>query len=254
MYTGFANTPHYTAGEFHVPKLISRECPICPVESPCPFQSLEAKAFGAFRDIAQKRLYQRGRPVRPQGESAAGVFIVCSGMVKLTHVTPDGRSNTLGMSGPGSVLGLTDVVSGVVSETGAEAFEDTVLCFVEERDFKRFLCENPGAAIELLRATSLELNRVLAEFCAVVGKVPPSTRLLHALQELARTHGRPVTGGIRLNLQLTQEELARRIGCSRQWLSRILQVLEAEGAIRHERGRIELKVVTHCSASCITPL
>jgi CRP-like cAMP-binding protein len=161
--------------------------------------------------------------------------------VKLMHVASTGRAATLGLFGPGSLIGLTDVVSGAASVTGATAFEQAVLSFIPADAFRTFLRDNPRSAIDLLKATSAELNRVMSEFCALMGRVPSSARLIQVLQDLAKTRGRESPAGIRVDLQFTEEELAQRVGCSRQWICRLLQNLQAEGFLSHKQGWIEFK-------------
>jgi CRP-like cAMP-binding protein len=74
------------------------------------------------------------------------------------------------------------------------------------------------------------LSGLLADRC-VLQWTSISSRLLHALRELAAIFGRPVPGGIMIDLTLTRQELARYIVASRSNVSRTLGRLRRSGSI-----------------------
>lgn len=215
-------------------------CPTCQARIICPFANLEPEILGHFRAIAQMRFHQCGDILLRQGEAVPGVFVVRSGCVKLVHFTPLGKAVTAGLPGPGSVLGLGEVLTGGVSQLTAEAFQPSNLEYLPKTEFLRLLYANPASAVELLKAASFELRRIMGELHNLMGKVPPAERLLHTLRDLSQTCGRPTPDGVQLGLPLTGQMLADRIGCSRQWVCGLLSDLERQGMIRRTKGWIRL--------------
>jgi len=63
---------------------------------------------------------------------------------------------------------------------------------------------------------------------------------MSALVELGRIYGLPAEAGLRIPVPLTVQMLADKVGCSRQWASRLLGELEAAGKLRRNRGWITL--------------
>ncbi len=223
------------------------ECSTCRARISCIFVKQAPTVLEQLWAIAQDKIYNRGTTIFRQGESSTGLFTICSGRVKLIHVSSSGRTITVGVPPPGSVLGLAEIMTGSSYEIGAEAFEKCRLQYIPKNRFLLFVRENPICAVELLRATCFELRRVLSEFCDVMGKVPCAARLLHTLQDLSKSCGRPTVDGIRLQVPFTEQDLADRIGCSRQWVCGLLSDLKARGIIRQEKGWIEL---ISLSSSC----
>ena len=71
-------------------------------------------------------------------------------------------------------------------------------------------------------------------------RVPSGERLMSALIELSRIYGVPADSGLRIPVPLTVQMLADKIGCSRQWASRLLGELEAAGKLKRNRSWITL--------------
>jgi CRP/FNR family cyclic AMP-dependent transcriptional regulator len=215
------------------------ECELCTARVRCPFGRLKDKIVRQFDAIARLKVYDYGIRIFRQGESSAGIFVVCTGWVELVHLTPLGKS-VAHDRGPGSVLGLTEVLTGTSYQASAHASKHSRLECVSKPDFQHFLSTNPESAIELLREACSETQRISTELYDVVGKVPSAERLLRTLQELSETYGHTTAEGVQLTLPLTGQDLADRIGCSRQWISGLLSDLEIHGLIRRKKGWITL--------------
>jgi len=71
-------------------------------------------------------------------------------------------------------------------------------------------------------------------------RVPTGERLLSALAELARVYGLPAEAGLRIPVPLTVQMLADKVGCSRQWASKLLGELESAGKLKRNRSWITL--------------
>ncbi len=81
-----------------------------------------------------------------EGQSPRGVFILCSGKVKLSTSSADGKTLILRISEIGEVLGLAAVVSGKAFQATAEVLEPTQANFIGRREFLEFLREHGEAA------------------------------------------------------------------------------------------------------------
>jgi CRP/FNR family transcriptional regulator len=215
-------------------------CATCQARATCPFARLPDEVYKQFQMIAQVKPYNRGVTVFRQGEEASNLFIIRSGWVKLFNLTPTGKTITLGLAGPGDVLGLTEVMTENRYEVSSETLEESILEYVTKKEFILFLRENPTVAILLLKTVCGEMHKFLAELYAMSSKMSVDERLLHTLLDLSDTCGRPMGEDIKLKLSFTVQDLADRIGCSRQWTSKLLSAMEEQGLIRRKVGCITL--------------
>lgn len=144
------------------------------------------------------------------------------------------------LMGPGSVLGLACTMSGRPYSYTAITLEECEVEQVESRRFLGFLQVHPPAAVELLKQVSNHLERILAHFYKMAGRVPSHERVMDVLKEISASHGVPEADGTRINLPLPIQLLADMIGCSRQWISKMLRDLEMRGELKRNRGWITI--------------
>ena len=103
------------------------------------------------------------------------------------------------------------------------------------------LLQLPTAALAIVQALLAEL-RQRDESLAQFANVSHAERLRAKLQQLARSHGTVVDGGIRIELPLTHELLGQAIGSARETVTAALRTLEAEGFVVREGRRYRLLV------------
>ncbi len=172
-----------------------------------------------------------------EGDASNRVILLVAGRVKVSALSVDGHETVLGYRGPGDVLGELAAIDGeehLATVTVVEAGEALVL------PADRFLAAlegQPGLALLLLRSIVGRLrdaDRKRGEFTAldVVGRVA------HRLVELAERYGEPVEGGIRIDLSISQRELAGWVGSSREAVNKALQQLQHRGLIATERRHL----------------
>ena len=210
-------------------------CRHCDARARCPFSELSPDAKSELGSLSRSMLYGSGFFLFRQGEEATGVYIVRSGWLKLAFSSQQGNGASVGLMGPGSVLGLAQTLSGVQHSAGAHVVRSAELTYVERDRFFGFLEGHPRLTRRLLGWLGRDSARLMAELCETAGKLPAQQRLLRVLRELAADCGQPTAEGVRIGLPLTVQDLAERIGCSRQWTSRMLGELEQLGDVRRHR-------------------
>src|SRR5216684_1303219 len=85
---------------------IIESCLSCPHREDRLFCNLPSAAVQALAAITSAAVYPKGATLFVEGQSARGVFVLCSGKVKLSTSSADGRSLILRISEVGDVLGL----------------------------------------------------------------------------------------------------------------------------------------------------
>ena len=171
-----------------------------------------------------------------QGDADETLYLVTAGAVRLASVTPDGREVVVALLGTGDVFGEcallgrpSPVEARAVGQADVVAIPVPLLGDVVER--------RPAIAEQLLRLVASRLHRTSRALeHALVEDVP--TRLSRRLRDLVEEHGMPADEGVVIGVPLTQEELGRMVGASRETVNRTLRGLTARGLIRKSQQTV----------------
>jgi CRP/FNR family transcriptional regulator, cyclic AMP receptor protein len=214
---------------------IIESCLSCPHREDRLFCNLPSAAIQALAAITSAAVYPKGATLFVEGQSPRGVFVLCSGRVKLSTSSADGRTLILRMSEAGEVLGLPATVTGKPYELTAEVIEPTQANFIARSDFLRFLSENGEAALRVAQQLGETYHSAVAEMRTIGLSHSAGEKLARFLLDLCSDHAK-TNGEIRLTMTLTHEEIAQIIGASRETVTRIFsdfkkkQFLQVKGS------------------------
>jgi len=217
---------------------ITEDCLLCKLRSSGFFCELPKTSLQELEKIKYASAYPRGAVLFVEGQAPRGVYVICSGRVKLTTTSRDGKTLILRIAEPGEVLGLHATVSGRPYELTGETLQPCQLDFLRPDDFLRVL-QNPADAC-------LNAAQHLSQNCQSAYGMIRSLGLSHSVSEkLARlllewaTDGDQTKEGIRIKVSLTHQEIAQLIGTSR----------ETGSSANSARKSSPNSVVAHCSSS-----
>ena len=198
-------------------------------------------ASDALRELAARgvaRSYAKGRLLIEEGDAGDTLYIVRSGRLRAFSTSADGaREITYGTYGAGEYVGEMSLDGGPRSAS-VEALERSECIVVTRATLEAFIAERPAFAFELLakvirRARAATLSARQMALNDVYGRL----RLL--LQSLATAQG---DGGALIAERLTHKQIAQRIGCSREMVSRLMKDLERGGHVGHDpTGRLTMR-------------
>jgi CRP/FNR family cyclic AMP-dependent transcriptional regulator len=181
------------------------------------------------------RRLPHGEVIVRQGDRVSSLFLVTSGAVRLSSVTASGREIVVGLLCRGDLFGESALL-GDPSLVRAQAVGPTTVLALPIPSMRAMLERTPATAEELLRLIAARLHRTSAALeDAMAADLP--RRVVGRLRELADDHGVPGPHGVRLRIPLTQDELARMVGASRESVNRTVGALAARGVIRSGGGR-----------------
>src|SRR5690349_23696870 len=200
---------------------ITENCMLCKLRQKGFFCEMPKPALEEMEKVKYASAYPQGAVLFVEGQAPRGVYVICSGRVKLSTTSRDGKTLILRIAQAGEVLGLHATVSGKPYELTAETLQPSQLNFVRRDDFLHFLNEHGDAC---LRAA-----QHLSQNCQSAYEMIRSLGLSHSVTEkLARlllewsSDGEQTKDGIRIKVALTHEEMAQLIGTSRETVTRIL--------------------------------
>jgi CRP/FNR family transcriptional regulator, cyclic AMP receptor protein len=214
---------------------IIESCLSCPHREDRIFCDLPPLAMQKLATITSAAAYPKGATLFVEGQSPRGVFILCSGKVKLSTSSADGRSLILRISEAGEVLGLPAAVTGKAYELTADVLEPAQANFIALEDFLHFLREHGDAALRVAQQLGETYHSAIAEMRTIGLSHSAGEKLARFLLDLCADHVEG-KGEVRLTLTLTHEEIAQIIGASRETVTRLFadfkrkQLLQVKGS------------------------
>ena len=180
------------------------------------------------------RSYPRNTIIVTEGDTTDSLYIILEGRVRAFVSDGEGHDMVLSTQGPGEYFGEMALDEGPRSAS-IMTLEPSRFLVVQKNDLRNFVMENPAFALSLIeklihRARSLTASVKSLALMDVYGRV---ARLL---LELAEEAGDKLT----IPQRLTQQEIASRIGASREMVSRILKDLSSGGYLTQSRTGIVL--------------
>jgi CRP/FNR family transcriptional regulator, cyclic AMP receptor protein len=200
---------------------VTESCLICKLRNSSFFCNLPKPALEALEKIKFASAFPQAAVLFVEGQAPRGVYIVCSGRVKLSTTSRDGKTLILRIAQSGEVLGLHAAVAGSPYELTAETMQPCQLDFIKREDFLKFLQNHSEAC--------LHAAQHLSHNCQSAYEMIRSLGLSHSVSEkVARlllewaSDGDNTKDGIRIKIALTHEEIAQLIGTSRETVTRVL--------------------------------
>lgn len=213
----------------------SQGCLDCPARGKHLFCSMEASALEKFDCLGTPVQFSSGAVIFREGDNCGSVHVLCSGRVKLSATSREGRTLILKIARAGEVLGLSAALAGQPYEVTAESMEPCRVKTIRRQAIMDFFDRNPDAALRAARTVAQEYK---AAFCEVRRLALPATasgRVANLLLDWSRETPETSTRG-RCMMPLTHEEIASMTATTRETVTRVLgqmkrdQVISIRGA------------------------
>ncbi|MDP3222177.1 MAG: Crp/Fnr family transcriptional regulator [Rubrivivax sp.] len=162
------------------------------------------------------------------------VFIILSGRVKAYGSAEDGREVVYGTQGAGEYFGEMTLDGGPRSAS-VMTLEPTSCAVVSGADVREFLSQNPDFALHVIKKL-IRLARASTEHVKSLALDDVYGRVTKLLRSLAREED----GVLMVPDKLTQQDIAERVGSSREMVSRVFKPLSEGGYVEVRGGRIAL--------------
>jgi CRP/FNR family transcriptional regulator, cyclic AMP receptor protein len=221
-------------------------CVDCAIRTPGHFCDLEREILKSFETIKYATVYPKGAVLFVEGQPPRGVFMLCSGSVKLTTCSSDGKAIITRIAEGGEVLGLSATVSGRPYMATAETLIPSQVNFIRRDDFLRFLKGNSTACLRVSEHLSNNYHNTFQQVRSLGLSHTASEKLAKLMLEWCEKNGKDTERGITLKLTLTHEEIAQMIGSSRETVTRLLtdfknkQIIRVKGStlIIHDKAAL----------------
>ncbi len=203
------------------------------------FASLPDEDVRTLMSVAKRRTFRSGEVIFHRDDPGQVLYVIKEGKVKICLISPDGQEIALVVFGKGECFGELALLDGLPRSADAIALEKVECYTLQRGDFHGSIMRNPKIAIQVLEVLSKRLRSTDQQvedliFLDVYGRVAKK------LLELSETHGTKVDDGTRIEVRLTQQELASMVGASRESVNKVMGYFTDKKFISSDKHRITL--------------
>ncbi len=195
------------------------------------FQDLSHDEMEMLDRTTRMTTVEKGRVIYRQDDRAQGLFLLKTGRVRLSRITPSGKKLDLAILDPGTFFGEMPLLGERMRNAYAEAVEDCLLCVMSQHDIEQLVVKNPQVGLRMIAVLSRRLSESEARLEDLAYRSVPA-RLASVLLRLGK--GESVVEGI------THEELGDIVGAYRETVTKTLNEFQAAGFVKLGRRRVQI--------------
>jgi CRP/FNR family transcriptional regulator, cyclic AMP receptor protein len=199
------------------------------------FSELNEADFSSLAKVSNRRRYPKDSVVFFENEQGDFFFMILEGRIKVTILGDDGREVILSLLGSGDFFGEMALLDNEPRSATAIAVEDSELLSLHRSDFQSVLSDNRSITTGLIKVLTARLRRANHQI-STLALLDVYGRVARVIVDMAREEGRRLKDGRIAFRRATHQEIANRIGTTRETVTRMLKDLERQGMI-HIEGR-----------------
>ena len=182
-----------------------------------------------LREIAahgQVRKFQKNAVIIQEGDVGDSLYIILSGRVKVYASDDNGREVIIEIFGPGEYVGEMGVLDGGPRSASVMTLEPSVFSVLTRNELRDHIVEHPDFAIYVI-ARLIKRTRNSTNNIKTLALMDVYGRVARFLLNLAVEQD----GKMIVPEKFTHQEIAERVGSSREMITRILKDLSTGGYI-----------------------
>ncbi|MCY3958155.1 MAG: Crp/Fnr family transcriptional regulator [Chloroflexi bacterium] len=196
-----------------------------------------------FQDLSETQIYEverstrmstvgPGRILHQPDEKSEMLFLLKSGRVQIYRISPDGKRFIVSNIEPGMFFGEMALLGQAMHDSFAEAVTDSTVCVISRRDLEYLIGRFPTIGVRIMQALADRLSEAESQLEDLALK-SLTARLATLILRLSSGANGRVAG-------LTHNDLAERVGTSRETATQALNELKNAGLIAIGRKRIDV--------------
>ena len=200
---------------------------------------MPASAAQALRRKGSVRQYPDGALLMQRGQTVSGMLVLQRGRLRAVTGDANGGEHLIRWVEPGEAVGVASVLTDLPFQTDLIASGDSQTLWISREAVLDVLRSDAEAGIAVSRFLGARLSEAL-ELVAAQSQLRLDDRLQAALNHFAQQNGEALPQG-EVRLRLTQEDLARAVGASRQRVNQALMRLQTQGRVELGYRRIVVR-------------
>ncbi len=198
------------------------------------FQGLSAAELETLSASSSSRAFPKNTVVIHENDPADSLFIIESGKVKVYCSDKNGKEFIMNTQNEGDYFGELALLDDSSRSASVRTVEKSSFCIIFKDDFNRVLDEHPNIARKLIRNLAQRVRKLTADVKSLALQ-DVYGRVANVLMDLSEERG---DGSLFIPEKLTQQDIADRVGASREMVARILKDLTIGEYIRFEGRHI----------------
>ncbi|WP_090139664.1 Crp/Fnr family transcriptional regulator [Limnohabitans sp. DM1] len=191
--------------------------------------ALTPRSTQALHSVGVLRTWTDGQVLLSRGQPTSAAWMVVSGRVRISVITPEGEEQLLRWMLPGEIAGLSSVFAEATNPADLVSHGLTQVLHIERARLIELIGRDPVVALDLLRILGLRINQ-LFDTLADQGMHSLEQRVWAALERIAKFNSVKVADGVML--RVSQSDLAQAASASRQRVNQQLRHFQDQGLIR----------------------
>jgi CRP/FNR family cyclic AMP-dependent transcriptional regulator len=196
---------------------------------------LPASLLEALSAHGNARPFRASTVLIHEGDAGDSLYIVLAGRLRVYASSEEGRDVVLSEHGPGEYVGELSL-DGRARSASVKTLEASTCCVVQGVELRGFLAEHPDFALHLSQKLT-RMARRLTEQVKSLALQDVYGRMVRVLMELSDEAG----GERVVREKLTQQDIAERVGSSREMVNRVLKDLTTGGYVAVRDGRYVIR-------------
>jgi len=194
------------------------------------FSDLTEIELKAMAERAVERHLTQGEALFIAGDEARGLYVIVKGAVRAFRVGSDGREQIIHVERAPATIAEVPVFDDGNYPSNVTAEEDTIVLFVSKNDVRRLCIEHPSIGLTALKVLAGRLRRC-AELVETLSLREVGQRLARLLLQEAIARGTRTGKCITARIDMTNQQMAARVGSVREVVSRALARMQQDGLI-----------------------
>ncbi|MGV0739249.1 Crp/Fnr family transcriptional regulator [Mycobacterium syngnathidarum] len=195
------------------------------------FQGVSPDAVAALVRQLEPVTFRRSEVVFTEGEPGDTLYIITSGKVKIGRKSVDGRESLITLMGPSDMFGELAIFDPGPRTSTVTALTEVKAVVMSRAVLRSWIADRPEIAEQLLRVLARRLRRTNDNLSDLIFTDVPG-RVAKQLLYLAQRFGSRDGNALRVDHELTQEEIAQLVGSSRETVNKALSDFAQRGWIR----------------------
>ncbi|KGE05024.1 Crp/Fnr family transcriptional regulator [Pseudohaliea rubra] len=198
------------------------------------FRGLSTEELAALEATSTRRTFPKNTVVIHENDPADSLFVIDGGKVKVYCSDKNGKEFIMNTQGAGDYFGELALLDDSTRSASVRTVEKCTFCIVYKDDFNRVLEEHPNMARTLIGNLAARVRKLTADVKSLALQ-DVYGRVANVLMDLAEER---TDGSMFIPEKLTQQDIADRVGASREMVARILKDLTIGEYIRFEGRHI----------------
>lgn len=192
------------------------------------FQGISSEKLQILAAQAIYKKYSAQEMIIGETDPIKSFYVVLTGWLKLYKSSPEGKEQTIQLLGPGDSFGLCTAFATDAFPASAMTIEESSVALIPGTLIETVALQEPKLLFNIIQILSRRLRDSMAMIESLALKEIPgrlASFLMHSLSQLKQDTDR-------LELSITQRELAKILGATPEALSRALRKMADEGIVQ----------------------